>query len=179
MSASFHGTVRAVYKTDGNKKRLRKAARILNNLRLPRGAVFKMNTWGRHRGAHDPDERNYCGTAACGWGWVSLDKSVQRDGVRAYWSNTFGRSGRIIGHYLSIEYQGYSANDAAAQYFSITDREADWLFMPAEYKGRVTPKRVARRIEMLLAGIEVRTEITDSSEPGYDDIQRLALTRNR
>ncbi len=43
------------------------------------------NEWGVHFGAHAPEEKNYCGTAACALGKFALSKEGRELGIKSRW----------------------------------------------------------------------------------------------
>ena len=71
---------------------LREAADDLEYLDLPANAKFDMMTYGEHgTSEHSPEEKNYCGTAACALGWLTTMKKWQERGAQADWQqNHYG-----------------------------------------------------------------------------------------
>ena len=186
MAMTIKGNIEVTYKSDGDKKRLRRAAQILESLKLPRNAKFNMRFWGEHKGEHAPTDKNYCGTAACGWGWLSLQPSIQRDGVKATWVEHQKINGAVW-HSLDINFGGEEGLDGARLYFDITSEEADWLFTPEKYSGpmaSITPARVAKRLRMLVDGVTTAIGANEYSEKvgafgdlDEDAIRQMVLTR--
>lgn len=75
-----------------------------------------MDTWGVHRGAHPPEEQNFCGTTACALGYLALQPEMQKLGMQASWSNDDRvHAIRIIGHGLG----DLTMMDNAAAFFVV------------------------------------------------------------
>lgn len=145
-------------------KRLQTAIDILSNLKLPKNADFNMDTWGTHGPGHAPTKRNMCGTAACAWGWIALSPKVKRLGVETLW-----RGSEQTGYSIAIYFDGARDFDAAQRFFGIGPEVARWLFIPEHYDGKITPKRVARRMEKVLAGLE-----GESHDVAFPELSRAA-----
>ncbi len=68
-----------------NIKNIKFAIRALEE--VPKDGAFDMGRWGEHRGAHSPEEKNYCGTTACAGGWIALHPDAPSHGLTSSWEN--------------------------------------------------------------------------------------------
>lgn len=130
--------------------RVRAAIRVLESLRMPRKAKFDMSAWGWHQGDHPPTEKNFCGTAACGFGWLSLSEPMNRLGLTHVWHPDPNGTFRLEPKYR----RSPNADMAAKAFFGLPFEIVVWLFGPHCYhQNPIKPKHVAARMRALLKGL--------------------------
>ena len=126
-----------------NKKRLEKLADYLDALPARK---FDLDHWvlSYERGYdRDKGKKSKCGTTACALGHAGLIKSFRRAGLK-----TEIKEGETVGN-VTLKNLGTGLY-AAEIFFGLSNREANYLFMPEYYGRRQGPKTVARRIRMLI-----------------------------
>ena len=134
-------------------KRVALAIKILS-APMPGKMKFGIGAWGIHSGDHAPTERNYCGTTACAWGRIALDRRVQKVGVRVKWVPDYSGVEEMF-----IKYRGKENMQAAERFFGISSRVAQWLFYPGSYtQDKVTKADVLTRLKKLARGAVVLNE---------------------
>lgn len=137
-----------------NKRRLLKLADLLEmDAKNKKGMKFDIRVVGFVNGAKKGDaiELN-CGTSACAMGLASISGAFNRQGltykVTEDWLNNIVPvlDGRV-----------FQYDTAAVRLFSISRKEANFLFTPASYpenkkEGAVGERYVAKRIRDFVAG---------------------------
>lgn len=127
-----------------HKLRMRRLIKMLENFKteLPKTLVpdngpltkFDMNLWG-------------CGTAACALGMAACHPYFTRQGLR-----TVASQGDGCHSERTIVYGNARFTEAAAEFFGITETEADEMFLPGglDYD-KVKPKHIAKIAREVLA----------------------------
>lgn len=136
-------------KTDRLKK-LSELMRQVHKLDTKRKA-FDIGSWFSNMAVTDKEivalptleakvqKMNECGTNACACGWAGLVPEFRKDGFRVVDTD--------------IKYRGESGLQAAAAFFGISYKMADYFFISSSYEERtsdITAKVVADRIDAFL-----------------------------
>lgn len=143
--------------TKVGRKRLLKLATLLEkDAKNKKGIKFALSTWGAAKGKTPSVD---CGTQACAMGLAALSGAFKRDGL------TIDGPSEDRGVFIIVPrmpasntWHGFEYGLSAAEIlFSISENEANWLFMPQRYRG--LPKKgaqgertVAKRIRDFVAG---------------------------
>ncbi len=72
-------------RTEKTSVLLNEAADFLENLELPKNALFSMDNYGVHPPGPKPQLDNLCGTTACAAGWLSLSPVWRDRGFESEW----------------------------------------------------------------------------------------------
>lgn len=125
-----------------HRERCERAIATLWALKLPKGAHFDMGEWGSHSAAHRPTADNYCGTAACAAGWLSLDPWFRRRGMKGEWTK------RLFNDYeLNPFGHDKDPDEELPRFFGLTFEESLEVF-GSWHRG--TAKQAARRLQWIL-----------------------------
>lgn len=128
------------------RRRLLKLAGLLEaDAKNKKGIKFDLSGWGRVGNEEKPIS---CGTTACAMGLAMVSGAFKREGLGGDLSSTWSLCPRF-GH--------LSDWDATEAFFSITDDQAEWLFMDDSYptslrQGARGERAVAKRIRDFAAG---------------------------
>jgi hypothetical protein len=132
-----------------NKRRLLKLADLLEtDAKNRKGIRFDLSTWGNVEAADKPVLS--CNTTACAMGLAAISGIFKKQGL----DYELTPSGNIAIH-VKGAYGGFSA---AAELFSISHDESDWLFDYPSYGEAATltgakgERMVAKRIRDFVAG---------------------------
>lgn len=118
------------------RKRLLLLADYLEN--LPRNVSFNMAVWGAHDASHEPDEHNFCGTAACALGHATQIPQFKKAGLTAKWrelSNPvslriYSDNAKLPVKYAMDVYFGEEeGEEAGAKFFGLSHSEANNIFL--------------------------------------------------
>lgn len=124
--------------TRRQRERCERAIATLRALKLPKGAKLDMRFWGYHdNDDHSPPKDDYCGTAACAAGWLSLDPWFRKRGMSGQWHN------RELHPFGDKPYQWVSL----LMFFGLSDPEAEHIFGS---HNRGTARACARRLQRVL-----------------------------
>lgn len=132
--------------TATGRKRLLKLADLLKaDAKNKKGVKFDLSAWGR---IGDKREPLSCGTTACAVGLAIISGAFKREGLRA---------GQFSTSLLFPTYRHHSDWEATSAFFSITNDQAEWLFMDESYpvshqQGARGERAVAKRIRDFVAG---------------------------
>lgn len=121
-----------------HRERIERAIEFARTWKCPNGARFDMYTFGHHAGNHAPEEQNYCGTAACYAGWLSLDPWFRKRGLRGEWAWS----------YLIVRYRRDTDGDALMKFFGL-DFDAILYVFGGQNAG--TMKQAGKRLARVLA----------------------------
>lgn len=85
---------------------------------------FQMTSWGRHSGERDhaPEERNFCGTAACMAGWLSIA------GKHEFRGKFLKRTGELVTGEPGKRRKYYTFADMARQVYGMDAYQSQNLF---------------------------------------------------
>ncbi len=131
---------------------------------IPANGKFDMGDWGYHFDhEHTPEEKNYCGTHACAFGWIAIHPKAKALGLDHKWdgySLQFRYDGdaeefakRGLSRTLSRTWTRWNAYEIAATWLDIRYEDATDLFSPESYDRNtpnITADDVIERLEQLL-----------------------------
>lgn len=130
---------------------LKLAALLEKDAKTPKGIKFDMGTWGDIR---NPKKPLSCGTTACAMGLAALSGAFAKDGL-GYTVNVTGEME------ITMNGEGY-AESSAAELFTITENEAEYLFTTnIPLKGAKGELAMAKKIRLFVDGYVQRIAADD------------------
>lgn len=153
---------------------IKRLTRLADYLETINPKNFDLSTWAEHNEIYDAEDElkpfktvmreiqeGACGTTACACGHAAMIPEFRKAGLKLEFNEEDYRSVEDLAVDFIFRPPGsvnvYSGLDAAEMFFKLSDREAEYLFMPATYDENPTRKVVVKRIRQQIKRMEAET----------------------